>query len=114
MDYLKAADVFYEVLRENIPDFDRLFKDEVRQKTMFIVALESIEEMSRGEGHVSDYMQVLGQLHASRGLTEAHVRAGHEAFRKAIEIAASDATDEQKQKFLDSFALLTREMGFDV
>ncbi len=114
MDYLKAADVFYEVLRENIPDFDRLFRDEVRQKTMFIVAMESIEEMSHGDVHVADFMKALGRLHASHGLTEAHVRAGHEAFRKAIEIAGSDASDEQKQKFLDSFARLTREMGFDV
>ena len=114
LTYWLAAEKFYEVLFEKLPDIETKFGDKPNQKTMFIVALRSIGDCARGDGQLADYMKMLGAKHRGYGLTEQHMEIGRQAFEQAIEVGGGNLNSQRKQRYLDAFTELERMMGFEM
>ncbi|MGB0749941.1 MAG: globin domain-containing protein [Magnetospiraceae bacterium] len=114
LDFEKAAAAFYANLIAELPELAQKFHSIHTQKAMFISALRSIDTHADDQGHLRDYLEMLGRKHVGFGITEHHMTVGWRAFRAALETSAPQLSDTEKALYLNAYQELVQAMGFSI
>ena len=119
LNFIKAADKFYETLFDLMPSIAAMFKNEKHQKSMFIWALQAVDERVRYGSMVSEYttmqelLEAQGLKHKAYGLTPHHMEIGRKAFEQAIEAGGEFLNTEEKQYYMGAYDSLVRGMKLE-
>jgi hemoglobin-like flavoprotein len=107
-----AVDVFYRELFKAVPASEQLFVDRHRQRSMFISALQSINDQSNDDHNLNNYLDMLGKKHIEMNITKEYMDAGKHAFDVAISEAGPNLTEGKKLQFQGAFVKLASAMGY--
>lgn len=91
----RCAEAFYENLLKLMPMARDMFRDPVRQRSMFAVMLKLIMKLADNRKELGQALEKLGLKHRELGIQSLHLKVGRKAFLNAVESAAPDISDDE-------------------